>query len=176
MAYITNADIATYLNITLSANGETLVDSLIPAVEAFAESYCNRKFSVSGAQTETFDGGVDIFFPQATPVGSITSVTVDGTALTAGDSYNYGSYIRLGSPASSGYRNVVVVYTSAATPPADLKQALIQWIAQMFKESEDAGKTAKRVAFGSVSMDFLAQDGMPKFVELVLNRYRLPVL
>ena len=174
MAHIVKADVAKFLNITLNPTGEALVDSIIPAVEAAAESYCNRKWGVTGPQTETFDGGSGIYFPRYTPIDSITSITIDDTALTAADYFTYTDYIRLDSLAASGYRNVTIVYSPNAPLPADVKQALIQWTAEIFKNAEDAGKVTRRASVaGSLEVDFLVQDGMPKFVEDVLNSYRL---
>lgn len=176
MAYIQRSDIETFLNITLSVNGQVLVDALIPAVERFVEDYCGRIWSINSSTniTETFDGGTDTFFPQNLPIASIQSVTVQGSPYDLSQVYNYGSYIKLATQAVDIPRAVVIVYrTSANTIPADLKHALVQWISQIFKSQDDAGKVASRVSTGPVSVDFVVQDGIPKFVELLINKYRL---
>jgi hypothetical protein len=43
MAYLTNADVAVYLGETLTAPKQAQVDALIPAVEAAANAYTNRR-------------------------------------------------------------------------------------------------------------------------------------
>lgn len=173
MNYIANTDVETFLNITLSADGEAAVDALIPPVEAFAESYCGRKWNRGSANvSETFDGGTDTFFPAHTPIDSVVSVNDDGDALDAGDIYNYGTHIKLAYRTTRNPRSVVITYKSDNPIPADLKHALVRWVADIFKSSEDAGKTAKRATVGPMTVEFLAQDGIPKYVEMVLNRYR----
>ncbi len=173
MAYLTKENVENYLNIDLTPQGETLVDSLIPAVEAYVNSYCSRSWNNSSPQTEYLDGGQNLYFLANSPVTSITSIVVDGTTLASTEYFLYSSYIRLDYPATTDYRNVVITYVSNVPLPNDLKQALIQWVAEMFKNADDGGKTAERVKFGSAETWFKTQDGIPKFVQDVLNRYRL---
>jgi hypothetical protein len=176
MSYVLRVDIETFLDITLSANGQALVDSLIPAIEKYAEDYCGRVWNKGASDdiTEVFDGGTDLFFPANPPIASIQSITIQGSVYDLTRAYNYGSHIKLSSKAVDIPRAVVIVYrTSATAIPADLKHALIRWISEVFKSSDDAGKVTGRVSSGPVSVDYLTQDGIPKFVEMVLNKYRL---
>ncbi len=173
MAYILYTDIQSFLNITLSAAGQTLVNDLIAAMEKFAEDYCNRKWSVTGAQTEKFDGNVDVFFVKYPPIASITSVKIDGTLLDTTDYFNYTHYVKLTGKAKDLPQTVEIIYTSGVTLPTDLKHALVRWVSEIFKTQEDAGKTVSRFTAGAISTDFLTQDGIPKYVEMVLNKYRL---
>jgi len=176
MAYITRSDIETFLNITLNSNGQALVDALIPAIEKYVENYCERNWSTGSTTdiTETFDGGTDTFFPRICPIASVQLVTINGSVYPLSNIYNYGSYMKLASPAIDLPRTVVIVYrTSANAIPGDLKHALIRWVADIFKSQDDAGKTTARWSEGPVSVDYLVQDGIPKFVEMVLNTYRL---
>ncbi len=174
MAYIVYQDIDKFLNITLTANGQTLVNELINAVEAFAEDYCNRKWSVTGAQTEKFDGNTDTFFVKYPPINTVTSVKEDGSTLTANeDYYVYKTYVKFAVKAVDKLQTVEIVYTSAVALPNDLKHALVRWVSEIFKTQEDAGKTVSRISAGSISFDFLTQDGIPKYVQMVLNKYRL---
>lgn len=173
--YIANTDIAKYLNITLTTNGQALVDSLIAAVDAYIDSQCNRTFTKASNTNivETFDGGTDTFFTK-NHVASIISITNSGSTVNSGDIYNYGSYIKLAYLATDKPQTVVITYrTDDNGLPADLKQAEIQWVADMFKSANDAGKVTSRVSMGPISVDFLVQDGVPKFVEMIINRYRL---
>lgn len=178
--YITNAQVASFLNVTLSAPEQAVVDDIILAVEAYANNFCNRLFIVSGAQTEKFDGGKNTFFIKFPPINAVTSVTVDGHVENPADVFNYKSYIKLAFAPLPGNQNVVIVYTSAVTLPDDLKHALIRWTAQIFKSREEAGKDASKVTVGSVSIEWLAQQvaslGIPDFVLNVLNKYKLETL
>jgi hypothetical protein len=176
MAYITAEEVKTFLNIDLTANGSQIVESIIPGVEQYAENYCNRTWQTgSNDITETFDANGCIYFVGNPPVNldETITVSVDGTALTTSEFFAYANYITLDSTPVRGNRNVVITYKSNATIPADLKHALIRWTAEIFKSAEDAGKTAKRVQFGPSEVEFLVQDGIPKFVQMVLDRYRL---
>lgn len=93
MAYIARSDVETFLNITLIANGQALVDALIATIDAYVDRECNRTWTkgVNDNITETFDGGTDTFFP-INPVVSIQSFTVGGTAYDTANTYNYGYY------------------------------------------------------------------------------------
>lgn len=174
MSYITYQDVETYLNVTLNGNGQAQVNAIIPSVEAFVENACNRTWNLSAPITETFDGGNNTLFPKNIPIDSVTSLTVDGTPLTAdSDFYIYPSYIRLAFHSNPGYRTVVLTYDSAVTLPEDVKHAIVRWTAQIYKESKDAGKVVSRLQQGPVSLEYLAQDGVPKFVQEVISRHRL---
>lgn len=178
MGYLAYTDIETFLNITLGADGRTLVAAIIAGIEGFTDRYCNRTWT-KGANdeiTETFDGGVDTFVVKYPPIASVVSVTEDDEVLSAADEdyYVYDTYVKFPTKALSGYRNVVIKYkTSATAIPADLKHALVQWGSQIFKSQSDGGKVASRVSAGPVSTDFIVQDGVPAFVREVLDSYRL---
>lgn len=176
MAYVQRSDIETFLNITLTANGQALVDALILAIEAYVERECNRKWSYASNTdiTETFDGGTDTFFPLHSPIASIQSLTIGGSSYSTSDVYNFGSYLKTKSVIGSKPREIVIVYrTSANAIPQDLKHAIVRWISEIFKSQDDAGKVASRVTSGPVSVEYLTQDGIPKYVEDVIKHYRL---
>lgn len=171
---ILKSDVENYLNITLNSNGQSLVDSLIPAVCEYIETRCNRSWgNGSGDIVETFDGGDYTFYPKAVPVDTITKIEVDGEELEATSYYNYGAYIQLSGRAINIPQAVKITFkTKATTPPASVKQAAIQWVADMFKAAPDAGNKASRVSTGPVSVDFLMEE-IPAYVEKVIKLYRL---
>jgi hypothetical protein len=176
MPYITKGDVATLLNITLNSGGDALLDQIIPAVEAYADNETNRTWSKGASTdiTEKFDGGKNVFFVAYPKVASIQSITVDGSVLSSDQYYNYGTFIQLDFIPVNKPQTVVIVYRSSAnTAPADVKHALIQWAAQIFKAQADGGKVASRVQAGAFSVDFVTRDGVPAFVEQVLSKYRL---
>lgn len=171
---ITYTDVETFLNIDLATGGQSLVNALIADVEAYAASYCNRNFEPGDSEiTEYFDGGTDIFFVATPPVKSITSVKVDGVLYNATYVYNYRHYIQLDAPASRGNLSVEIKYKSDMTASADLKQALVRWVAEIFQSQKDAGKPVKRKSVGQVSLDFDTHQGIPDYVQKVLDKYRL---
>ena len=176
MAYIAKTDIEKYLNITLSTAGGNLVDSLIAGVDEYIDRETGRSWT-KGANdeiTEVFDGGVNKFVVSKPNIATIVSVEVDGQAVDSADIFNYGTYVKLDYTPAKANQIVEVVYkTSATALPADLKQAEIQWVSQMFKESGDAGKVTNSISTGPVSINFKSQYGpAPEFVTKVINSYK----
>ncbi len=176
--YITNAQVANFLNVILDPAEQAVVDDIIAAVEAYANDYCNRLFIVSGNQTEKFDGGVNIFFPKYPPVDTITSFNVDGSVYDLADVLNYKTYIKTQTLVSLGFQNVEIKYQSAVSLPEDLKHALVRWAAEIFQSSNSAGKDISRFTAGSVTVEYESSgadtnNAIPSFVREVFNRYRL---
>lgn len=85
MYYLDYTEVERYCNIMLEENGVEYVNSLIPAVEDYVDTACNRTWKV----TEILDGNTGVFFPKQPPIDEITSVTVDDTALDLDEVYNY---------------------------------------------------------------------------------------
>jgi hypothetical protein len=178
MSYIVSTDIETYLNITLTNNGLNTVNSLIPAVEEVIDNHCNRTWTTADNAThltEKYDGGTDVFFLKKTPINQLVSVTIDGEPFDLDDVYNYDNYIKLVSRAAPGLQNVVVVYATLATPaslPVSVKQAVIQWVSELFKASPDAGKSVEIAQVGPMKLTYkLSSDDMPEFVRRALMPY-----
>lgn len=185
MAYITNAEIGNYLHVDLNANGQAAVDKLITGVSAAVDKYCNRTWSKAENDeiTERFDGGEQKYFVRTPPISEVVSVRTGLTNSYAGDLlvannddyFVYDDHVHIAGRAPYGSRSVEIVYkTSANEAPADVKQACIQWVADMFKASPDAGKRAKKVQMGAVTVEYnVTPDDFPPFVKLVLDKYRL---
>lgn len=84
--------------------------------------------------TETLDGNGRGALVLRTPyVRSLTSVTVDGVAVTVGDLVANGGILRYADAGPTwpvGRQNVVVTYSAAygtgSTPPPDIKEAALQ--------------------------------------------------
>lgn len=178
--YIAKTDIETFLNITLQTQGENIVNAIIPAIQALVNNYCNRSWDHASNDeiTEKFDGGEVSYFVKNPPIASVVTLTVDGTVYTENsDFYVYDDYIRLSARASNFPKAVVIKYkTSATTVPADVKHAMVQWVAQLFKSQSDAGKVVSRVSAGTVSYDYMTRADMPDFVRMVLNQYRVSTI
>lgn len=185
MAYIVKADVAKYLNVTLGTSGENIVDSLIPAVEKAVDNYCGRTWSNTEDEdiVEKYDGGERIYYVKNPPIATVTSIKTNFSSTYTGDTLNaatddyyiYDDHIELASTAYRGPRSVVITYKSSATaPPADVKQACIQWVAHLFKSATDGGKTVSNVGVGQMSLAYkVASDDIPDFVKVALNPYRI---
>lgn len=173
MPYIASTDIQDFLGIDLQTTGLTQVAALIPAIEGFMERACNRKWVAANPITETFDGGTDTFFPKVLPISTVLSISDNGDAVDAATIFVYGSYIKTSYRLTNLRRAVTIVYTSSVSLPADVKHAMVRWVAQIYKEAKDAGKPVSRVNMGPMAVEFLTKDGIPKFVEEVIARHRL---
>ena len=175
MSYLTNENVADFLNITLEAAGAALVDDIIASLSAYVDGATGRTWS-TGASTdivEKFDGGGSQFVVSKAPINTVSSVKVDGVTLTADEYYVYGYMVRTDRFTSPGFLNVEITYrTTATTIPADLKHALLQWVAQVFKASTDGGKIATRFSSGPVSMDFAVKEGVPELMQVMIARHR----
>ncbi len=176
MSYIIFTDVQNFLEVTLTAPEQTVVNGLIAAFEAYIDDFCNRTWTKSSSTdiTEKLDGGTDTFIPQHAPVASVQSVTIDGSLYDLSNVFNYGSYIKLATTPTQDFQNVVIVYRTAAnTIPADLKHAIVRWVAEIFKTHKEAGKSLSRLSVGSISMEYTNQESMPSYVKEVINKYRL---
>jgi len=177
MPYITGADVALYLGINLDVSKLRVLNELIiPAVSSYVDRFTNRTWDVEAATaiTETFDGGPDTFFVNAPPINSVTSVSVDGTAIDSSYISNGKQYVAIDYKTTEGIRNVSIVYTSSASLPSDLKMALIQWAGEMFKAKDEAGREVSRMTVGSITLEYAGNtNGVPSYVMECLRRYRL---
>jgi hypothetical protein len=121
-----------------------------------------------------------------TPVASIQSVTVDGTAIPQGsnpgqdtqvDGWSLlGDRIELigGTYAfTAGTGNVVIVYTAGyTTTPAHIERAVIEWVEWEYRKRDRAGQRSKVV--GGESVMFMV-DAIPPGVQALIDILRKPV-
>lgn len=123
----------------------------------------------------------NISYPLA---GGIHSISIGGTDLDMNYVFNYGTHIVTTAmfPTSFitnpvGLKAVKIIYESdaASNPPTPIKQALIEWIARKIDTAPDSNKEAFDVRAGSVMTRFTPDKfgGIPDFVKLVLDQYRL---
>ena len=157
MDYITIEDIKAYSGVDYTEDQETLLTSIGTALEAQMEKYCNRSFA-SEEFTEKFDGGVDTFLVANPPITSPT-VTEDEDEIVQGQDYfNYGSYIKFVTKAWEGNQNIVITYTGGGLP-VPLKNALIQWVLEVYGDQLVSGEgidteAVKNVSVGPVSVNY----------------------
>lgn len=119
--------------------------------------------------------------------GGVISVVIGTTSVDMNYVVSYGTHIKLAAAFPSvilanplGFKMVQVTYNSDSSKnvPQPVKLAMIQWMARLIQTSPDAGKEATQVQVGTVNATF-AKDtapGIPDFVKLVLDNYRLVAL
>lgn len=139
MALCTQTQVEQRLQINFTDNSDVVCAELIAAAQGHIERVAGRPIE-AGAITETFDGPASTLWLEVTPVNSITSVTVDGTALTSND-YTYTDYGRLARTSNSRERawstskqqSIVVVYNGGyQTVPYDLQDICANVAARAF--------------------------------------------
>lgn len=138
------------------------IDDLITLVSGYLEGYIGRTFDDGNTITHNATAGPAasaIFLPHW-PLTSVTTVTEDGTILTAGDDYRVnltaGIITRL---ASTGLLqlwdpdpyNVEVVYTPAI--PGDLRALAARIVARIWR----AGDTSQNIVANHPEMEGLTQ-------------------
>jgi|SRR5882724_421882 len=189
MNYCTQPDIETYLDISLTANGQALFALLLPSMQALIDQYCNRSWDLTNPIIESFDA-IDVnllsqntFFIKYPTIASINSVIIGGAPFDLNYVFNYKTHIKLSTTQSLllqtplGLQSVVISYNSAAAGalPTPVKLALIEWISRKIQTSPDANKEVARTQVGTVLAHYTPDKvgGIPDFVKLVLDQYRL---
>jgi hypothetical protein len=143
VALCTQADVEYRLQITFDNDPDDGITALIAAATGHIEREADRYASLeAGSRTETFDGPESAaIWLRHTPVNSITSITVDGTALTSAQ-YKFtaaGRVIRVAagrerSWSTSKVQTVAVVYNGGySTVPEDLKDICARSVARAFQ-------------------------------------------
>jgi hypothetical protein len=177
---ITNVE--AWLGLAPGNSDEATLERLITAVSNATESYCSRTFAETD-YTETRDGsgGYRLTF-RNTPVTAVSSVTIDGDAVMPSPGAPQSGYLfsdtaltLIGQKFCRGLMNVFIAYTAGyATTPGDLEQAVIDWIAHVYREKDRIGFTSQNLA-GQVT-SYLIRD-MPPRVATLLAPYkrRVPV-
>ena len=121
-----------------------LVD-LLDAYNGKMENYLGVSM-INSTYTESYDGdGTDCLFLNHYPIVSVTSLSIDGTALSVvedADFYIYADkgYIKLDDTTftTTDYRNVDIVYVAGHGADRDsipyvLKNSLKTWVGRVFK-------------------------------------------
>jgi len=151
----------------------------IKAVSAEVRRATDRALDVPAAsKTDRFDGdGGTRWHLTEFPVASVTSVTVDGTAVpeqpsaTEAGYYLDGNVVCLyGYTFTKGTGNVAIVYSSGyATVPTDLEDAVIQLVVLKFRRADAPGQSSL-----SVNGDTVQYDAGAQFANAmaIVDRYR----
>jgi hypothetical protein len=162
---------------------------LITAASRAVERYCDRTFA-SGTVTDTIDGdNSPRVFLSRPPITSITSVTVNGSALdnTYGDAWSFnpdtGELLRgdgkddprFATWFPRGFRNVVVVFVGGySSIPEDVKEATIETVKHMHDLAKKTG-VYQSEAIGDYSYTLAdpTRLALPPLAQMLLSSYRL---
>lgn len=179
MAWTTLAKVKEYLQITDTAS-DTLLTDLLARLQAWAESYLDRKIE-SAAYTEQQDGdGTSLLTLKQYPVTAVTSIHDDtlrvfgaDRLIAAADYVTYGDrgQVKLdGLVFTIGLQNVKAIYTAGyATVPPELVQALCELVADRFRNKENQG--VKSLTIGAYSVAYTDEE-IPTEIKAVLDVYR----
>ena len=178
---VTLAQMRAFLNIPTAQTGkDALLIELLDAYNNKIENYLGVAL-INVAYTESYDGdGSDSLFLNHYPIISVTSLSIDGTALSVvadADFYIYADtgLIKLDSATftTTDYRNVDIVYTAGhgaaiANVPDALKNALKTWVGRVFK-AEVVDFSSK---FDESSLANIKSQMMPWDIKQDLDYYR----
>jgi len=176
----------------IPADHESLLTGLIADISARVEQDCNRVFGTATYTNELHTGRLDlkVLYPRQWPVTAVTSVLVDGTAITEDTDltlidttrwirYKSDAGVWVGLYRGDGWMSVpfgvVLTYTagyvlpSAANPtlPADLERAVITLSAAEYLHRGKVG--VLRESFEGMSLEL---DRWPSQVLRTLMKYR----
>lgn len=173
-------DVKTYLGITVTATDAALT-ALITNVSAAIESFCNRTFE-QASYKDTYNGTErSTLYLREGPVTAVTAVSIDGIAVGAApDAVSAGYvfdeqmvYLRghcIPARFNRGVQNVTVSYTAGyVTIPADVNQACVSWVADLFAKRTRIDK--KNETLGTQQTQGYDLSDMPATVRTVLQPY-----
>ena len=185
--YCTSADVEAFLGITFTTTQTTQCDNLIEQVEITIDGETNRAW-LTGAQTGEAvyhpDYEVYVRYAPLTSVEAITGRAGLGEAdeaLTADEDYEVrdleSGLIYIVSPGN--YDRLLIDYTPVATVPADIKKAVIEWVATGLQPQLQPGSYGlDSYSLPDLTVKFSrshVQAAMPPGVQQVIDRYRFRV-
>lgn len=191
MAILTSDNLKNYLGIS-GSDYDDKITLIVAGIDAFVESYTNRKFA-SASRDEYLDGGGEFLKATFVPIASIDSITDedDGSSVVSSDDYEFRpetGMIYLDAPVTTaaftdsegrlkwgaGKRRYRVQYTGGeSSVPADVTLAALQLAAGRFNRV-DPGLSGEKDGDYSYSVDLGAFDkaGLPPGVKATLDQYR----
>lgn len=162
------------------SQGDTEIAYLVTAVSAWVKTYTNRDF-VSKSYSEIRDGnGTAELFVRNGPVTAVSSLTIDGTTISAQSADQQPGYFiedtgdviaLFGYRFCRGRKNVRVTYTAGSnTIPADLAQAVIEIVAAAYKRGPRGPEQKTQSEQGQVFSYDLAD--IPAVAKTILARWQ----
>ena len=186
---VTSAESKRFIGVEHS-DDDTLIGELITGVSAAVEKYTGRAFSPAVSYTEYLNGGSNYLITKRPPIKAITGVYdhfADDDEVDS-DNYEFDAnagliYYTAGAATSIltettglwgvGVRRWKIVYTVDYTAvPADVKIAVLTWIADIYAHRDDVKSGAlgdeSYLRAGAVSAQL-----MPDRVQSLLSAYKL---
>jgi hypothetical protein len=168
-------DFKAYARVVASTD-DPMLRSMIAAYSAAARSYLNRDIT-SASYSITRDGrGTSMMVLPQYPVTAVSSVIVDGKPISAQTAFGLPGYrftesaiILDGFRFTPGFGNVQVGFTAGyATVPADIAEAVNEWVALRYREIDRIGFASKSLAGETVA--FITK-AMPDGVKSALSQH-----
>lgn len=189
---LTHADIAAFLQRTLTTQEQAIATGLIASLEVFIAKRCNRNFLlVAGSPlsdvvyTEVHDAGSFSIDLRNGPVKEVTKIELDGVVkYMLGSSSNswsenvdfsvYEDHIEFDTlPISTknNRRALKVYYTIDEFYGDDVKHAVKLWASQLLSSSTEGGRTITSVSHAGYSVNF-SDEQVPEYVKQIINAYQ----
>lgn len=161
---------------------DEMIDFFINAVSRFFHTVTWAEFIEDTKTGRYFDGsGYSLFVLPCFNLTVVSSITLDGSALTEGPDGDFCRYERDGIlKLNSGkwtkdHQNILMTYTGGwtlAAIPADLKLAALRLIAIEYKhwQKTDWGETSRSLEGVSVSQ--FSEDSLDKITKEILMNYK----
>jgi hypothetical protein len=178
----TLANVKEYLSIT-NTTSDSLLSRLITACSTYAATYCSRTFQLTTYNESRNGLGGTTLTMKNQPITGVSAVSVNGVnivprpPLGPGSATGYGfgytfdrtRVMLSGTCFYQGQQNVAITYAAGyATTPADLEQAIIDWVGDEFKYKDRIGKASEGIEGQTIA--FISK-GIPPRVQSVLNIY-----
>jgi hypothetical protein len=176
MADLTDlASLKAYAQIGGSAE-DGLLQAMLSAYSAAARAYCNRDFTAQDYDVVRDGQGTSKMLLPQFPVTAVAALAIDGMAIPAqaaigspGYRFTDSAIILDGHVFTRGFGNVRVRFTAGyEIVPADLAEAVNEWIALRYKERDRIGHASK--SLGGETVSFITK-AMPDAVKSVLDQY-----
>ena len=175
----TTLAVKTYLGIDPGYTADdTLLAALVTSASDYISTATGRLFGAT-SKVDTFDGdGSATHLCKYWPVASVTTLVVDGSAITAratvtGNGFVLdGDYVRLcGYTYTVGVQNCVLTYSAGVTIPTDIAQAAIELAAYRYKSKDRISIANKSIPSGE-AVSFVGYQASIASVEAVIESYR----
>ncbi len=153
MALVSPTELSVFLPGTDGADAP-LIAELQAAAESFVADFCGRDFA-GGTFTEVHPAAARMVFLRNYPVLAVTGVTAGGLALDAAEYLVHADRGVIAVPNGPGVPGVLAVtYTTAADAvPAAVKQAVMDLVAQWFRQVKTAQATGHRNVLSVTAAD-----------------------
>lgn len=175
--FATAPELASYLGVTFTAEERSRADDLLEQASAAIQNYTGQRLEyVEDDEVTLYAQGEGRLFLPELPVVEVSSVEVDGTALTStqfswetGGALSRGTTL-WGSAATFPPVDVVVTYSHGyETIPSDIRLACMQLAATGFRGTEGVSSES----IGTYAVSYSDAEGTDEEALKLLDRYRV---